>query len=106
MAMDSTTFTAPLERDKDGTWWYVHVPAEVRAGWKRLERRGFIAVTATVGGSRWTASLMPWADGSAQLVIKRPVREREGLRLGSDVTVTLTAGLIPIGPTPGPTPDR
>jgi hypothetical protein len=78
-----------LERDGDGTWWFVHVPAEIRSRWRNLERRGFIRVTAEVGNSRWSASLMPWADGSAQLTINSRVRDHEGLDLGADVTVTL-----------------
>lgn len=87
--MDSATFTAPLERDKDGTWWYVHVPAEIRRAWRDFERRGHIKVDATVGGSHWSGSLMPWADGSAQLTVGKAVRTSEGLVLGDPVTVTV-----------------
>ena len=87
--MGPATFSAPLERDKDGTWYYVHVPAEIRSAWRHLERRGFIKVVAVIGGSRWAGSLMPWADGSAQLTIGRAVRRAEGLAPGDTVTVTL-----------------
>jgi hypothetical protein len=91
--MEAMTFAAPLERDKDGTWWYVHVPAEIRSHWRHLARRGFIKVTATVGRYTWAGSLVPWADGSAQLSIGRDVREREQLDLGDEVTVRL----VPVG---------
>lgn len=88
--MDPVSVTAELERDKDGTWWYVHVPAEIRSCWRHLERRGFIKVVAAIGDSRWSGSLMPWADGSAQLTIGAAIRRAEGLALGDPVTVTLS----------------
>ena len=85
------TFAARLERDPDGTWWYVHVPREVRLALKQHERRGTVPVIATIGGSSWDASLMPWADGSAQLVVKRAIRERERLAEGSELSVSVRA---------------
>jgi hypothetical protein len=98
-AADPVSFTAALERDKDGTWWYLHVPAEIRSAWRHVERRGHIRVDAVVGGSRWTGSLMPWADGSAQLTVGKAVRTAEGLALGDPVTVTLWP--VPADPRPG-----
>ncbi|MBV8257933.1 MAG: DUF1905 domain-containing protein [Actinobacteria bacterium] len=83
------TFVSAIERDKDGTWWYVHVPAEVREALREHERRGFVPVTATVGATSWDGSLMPWADGSAQLTVGKRVRERESLELGREVRVSV-----------------
>jgi hypothetical protein len=81
------TIRSKLERDKDGTWWYLHIPKKVREQLKHAERRGTIAVAATVGESSWEGTLLPWADGSAQLVVKKDVRDRERLRLGDEVVV-------------------
>ena len=83
-------FTAALERDKDGTWWYVHVPAAIRQSLQQFARRGSIPVTARVGDTSWNASLLPWADGSAQLVVKKDVRDKESLQLGESVDVAVT----------------
>ena len=87
--MTRLTFAATLERDADGTWWYLHVPAEIRAALKEHERRGVVPVTATIGGTTWPGSLLPWADGSAQLTVTARIRARERLELGSEVRVTL-----------------
>jgi len=46
-----------------------------------------VTVTATIGGTSWDGSLLPWADGSAQLVVKKGIRDREGLELGQLVAV-------------------
>ena len=87
--MESLSFTATLERDKDGTWWYAHVPKEIRQALKHLENRGTIPVDATVGQTTWPASLLPWADGSAQIVIKKAIREKEHLSLGDTIAVSV-----------------
>lgn len=84
-------FTATLERDQDGTWWYVHVPAAIRQSLKQFERRGAIAVEARIGKTSWRGSLLPWADGSAQLVVKKEVRDRESLNQGDSVDVAVAA---------------
>jgi hypothetical protein len=88
--MQSQTIEAVLERDKDGTWYYVHVPKEVRDTYKELERRGAIAVTVTVGSSTWQASILPWADGSGQISVNKKVREKESLSLGQQISLEIT----------------
>jgi hypothetical protein len=82
-------FIGTLERDKDGTWWYVHVPKHIRDQLKHLEKRGTIPVSATIGGSTWQASLLPWADGSAQITIKKTIRDKEALTLGQELQVLI-----------------
>ena len=81
--------SGPIDVDADGTWHYLHVPVEVRAGWAEHARRGSIRVTATLGGTSWDGSLLPWADGSAQLSIPARVRARERLVAGEVVSVSL-----------------
>jgi len=82
-------FVTSVDQDKDGTWWFAHVPREVRERLKRYEKRGNIAVIATIGRTTWDASLMPWADGSAQIVLKKHVREAEDLKPHQRITIVL-----------------
>ena len=81
------SFEAKLERDKDGTWWYVRVPSRVRDSLKAFEKRGIIRVTATIGDRRWDGSVLPWADGSGQLSIAKPIRSELGLQLGQTIHI-------------------
>ncbi|HEU0266344.1 MAG TPA: DUF1905 domain-containing protein [Candidatus Saccharimonadaceae bacterium] len=65
--MKSHTITTTLQRDSDSDWHYPHIPKDVRDDLKSFEKRGHVTVTATIGATTWSGSLMPWADGSAQL---------------------------------------
>jgi len=85
--MEQIAFTGTLERDQDGTWWYIHVPKHIRDQLKHLEKRGAIPVSATIGRTTWQASLLPWADGSAQITVKKAVRDREAFTLGQKLQV-------------------
>ena len=87
--MEQIAFTGTLERDTDGTWWYIHVPKHIRDQLKHLEKRGAIPVTATIGRTTWPASLLPWADGSAQITVNKTVRDNEALTLGQEVEVLI-----------------
>ena len=87
--MDPATVTGELLKDVDSDRHFLRVPAEVRRAWSHLARRGAIRVTVTVGGSSWDASMLPWADGSAQVSVGAVVRRREGLREGDTVTAVL-----------------
>ena len=80
---------ARLEKDSDGTWWYVHIPTQVRQVFAAYQRRGIVPVTATIGTTSWDGSLLPWADGSAQLSVNKRIRKAEGLELGDELVVTL-----------------
>jgi Domain of unknown function (DUF1905) len=88
--MERAVFTGVLERDNDGTWWYIHVPQHIRDAFKHVEKRGTIPVTATIGHTTWNVSLLPWADGSAQLTINKTVRSKEALTLGQELQVIIT----------------
>lgn len=87
--MSSQILTATLECDKDGAWYYVHVPKEVRDAYKQFERRGAIAVTAKIGKNTWQASILPWADGSGQISVNKKIRDKEELQLGDQVKVEI-----------------
>ena len=56
---------------------------------KSFEKRSSIRVVATVGHTSWEGSLLPWADGSAQLVINKRIREAEDLELGQKLQITV-----------------
>ncbi len=88
--MEQIHFQARLEKDKDGTWWYVHVPIEIRQQLKHLEKRGIIPVVAKIGGSVWNGSLLPWVDGSAQLSVKKDTRKKENLELDKMIDVYIS----------------
>lgn len=86
-AMKPQLLSAVLECDKDGTWYYVHVPKEIREGYRQFEHRGAIAITAKVGKSTWQGSMLPWADGSAQISVNKKIRDKEGLVLGERIDI-------------------
>lgn len=90
------SFTAPLwQWEGKATWFFVTVPhhltdeiedtAPLRGGF------GSVKVDVQVGSSRWQTSLFP-DKGRASFIlpVKKAVREREGLRSGHDVEVSLT----------------
>ena len=87
--MKPQTITGKLERDKDSNWHYVHIPKPVRDHFEALEKRGIIAVNATIGDTSWQGSLLPWADGSAQISVSQAVRTREKLSAGDEITILL-----------------
>ena len=80
-------FEATLQQDPDGTWWFVHVPKKIRDEWKHLEKRGIIHVAVTIGRTTWEGSMLPWADGSAQIAVNKKIRTQEHLSLGDMLTV-------------------
>jgi hypothetical protein len=87
--MENISFAAVLQQDTDGTWWYVHVPKDVRNSLKQFERRGIIHVSVTLGSSTWEGSMLPWADGTAQISINKKVRAKENLKLGDTLEVSV-----------------
>lgn len=86
---EQLTFVTKLEIDKDGTWWYVHVPKKIRDAFKQHEKRGIVHVTATIGKTTWEGSMLPWADGSAQISVGKNIRDKESLKLGDAVSVSV-----------------
>lgn len=86
--MDEVTVTADVRADADGPWRFLRIPPEVRrtlAG----GARGAVPVTARLGEREWATSLLPWADGAAQLNLPKGVREAAGVTTGDEVTVRL-----------------
>ena len=87
--MKPRSFTAKLERDTDGTWWFVHVPKEIRESLKQFEKRGIIHITARVGQTSWDGSMLPWADGSAQISVNKRIRDKESMELGQELIIEI-----------------
>ncbi|HVA53904.1 MAG TPA: DUF1905 domain-containing protein [Acidimicrobiales bacterium] len=61
------------------------IAALVTYGW------GVIPVTAKIGSTRWTTSLLP-KNGAYLVPVKTTVRTAEGLDLGDNVRVVLSIG--------------
>lgn len=78
--------TGELERLPGVGGWFVVRLDTVRT--RRLRAgapRGFVPVTATVGGSTWDTSLMPMGDGTLFLALPATVRRAEDLDEGDQV---------------------
>lgn len=77
----------------DSAWFFTAVPVELSDEIREIPRphRGFgsVRVRARVGGSQWTTSIFPSADGTYVLPLKKSVRDAEGLVEGGDVLVRL-----------------
>ena len=85
-----------------GGWHYVPVPAELVEPFMHLRNPfGFIAITAHVGRSFWSTSLLPKGDGSHFIALPADVRKVEKLGVGSAIEVFFDpsdkAALAPTG---------
>jgi hypothetical protein len=80
-------------------WYFVSVPNDISAHIKSLARgilgpkRGFgsLRVRATIGSTSWTTSIFPHSQTQTYLLpLKKDVRNKESIAVGSTVSVTLT----------------
>lgn len=71
---------------KDG-WTYVRLPEEYTHRTRGYADRGLVAVTVTLGSSRWETSLLPMGDGTLFIPLKAQVRKRENIGPGDRVTI-------------------
>jgi hypothetical protein len=75
-------FTAKVELfERDKGWYYVSVPTEISKPLEHLADRGLIAITAKIGSSSWTTSLLPLGDGTHFIALPAKVRTKEKLLL-------------------------
>lgn len=80
------TLTGALERLPGvGGWFVVRVDADLSRRLRTGAVRGFVPVTASVGGSTWDTSLMPMGDGTLFLALPARVRRAEDLDEGDPV---------------------
>ena len=75
-----------FEREKG--WYYVSVPTSLSKPLEHLADRGLIAVTARVGNSSWSTSLLPMGDGTHFIALPAKVRKKENLSLGVAIEIS------------------
>ena len=91
-------FVADLwEHHGEAPWVFMTVPAAIADEIADLvpKRTGFgsVKVTVQIGATRWSTSLFPSKElGSYVLPVKRAVRTRESLEIGTEVAATITIG--------------
>jgi len=85
----NNVFTAIVELfERNMGWHYVRVPARLSVPLEYLADRGLIAVTATVGSSSWSTSLLPMGDGSHFIALPAKVRKKEKLSVGKPTEIS------------------
>jgi len=83
------TFVAKVELfEREKGWYYVSVPTELSKPLEYLADRGLIAVTAKVGNTSWSTSLLPMGDGTHFLALPAKVRSKEKLSPGVAVEIS------------------
>lgn len=90
-------FEAPLWLwDENASWHFVTVPAhisdEIEGRTAVFERRGFgsVRVKVTIGSTTWTTSVFPDKKQEAYVLpVKKDVRTKEGLAVGTRAKVVL-----------------
>jgi len=81
-------FIATIELfDRDKGWHYVCVPTNLSKPLEHLADRGLIAITAKIGNSTWSTSLLPMGDGTHFIALPAKVRTKENLLLGGEIEV-------------------
>jgi hypothetical protein len=83
------TVTGRMELfDRDGGWHYVQVPREVTEELAGLADRGLVAITARLGRSQWSTSLLPMGDGTQFVALNARVRGANSIDVGDEVTLS------------------
>jgi len=84
------TFTAKIERfEMKGGWHFVPVPPDISKPLEFLAINfGFIAITAKVGSTSWTTSLLPKGDGTHFIVLPAKIRSKEKMSLGEEIEIS------------------
>ncbi len=76
----------PLENP----WIYVEVPKKYTAMTAHLADRGLVAITVTLGSSKWDTSLMPMGDGSHFIALNAKVRKKENISVADSIKLSFT----------------
>ena len=88
-SVESNIFTANVELfEREKGWYYASVPVALSKPLEHLADRGLIAVTAKIGDSSWSTSLLPMGDGTHFIALPAKVRKKEKLALGTAVEVS------------------
>lgn len=87
-----TVETEVLRFEGPGGWLYVPFSPEKSAALRRFvteEWPALLKVAATLDGHRWTATVMPIADGPLFIALTAPVRKKLGVGEGDRVAVRI-----------------
>lgn len=71
----------------DNPWIYVSVPKKYVQLFADFMDRGLVAITATLGGSTWSTSLMPKGDGTLFIPLSAKIRKKENIDVGDTITI-------------------
>ena len=84
------TFFARIERfSMPCGWHYVLVPAELSIAFEHLAANfGYIAITAKVGNSSWSTSLLPMGNKLYFIALPAKVRLKEKLSFGDEIEIS------------------
>ena len=83
--MNNTFITTVKLFEREKGWYYVSVPTDLSKPLKHLADRGLIAITARVGNSSWSTSMLPMGDGTHFIALPAKVRKKEKLSPGVSV---------------------
>ena len=75
-----------FQREKG--WYYIPVPVELSKPLEYLADRGLIAITAKVGASSWSTSMLPMGDGTHFIPLPAKIRKKESITLGKTVELS------------------
>ncbi|MBN8543850.1 MAG: DUF1905 domain-containing protein [Alphaproteobacteria bacterium] len=86
-----------VHASEKGTWYLVTLPKKqaslIKTNTPKTNKRGWgsIPVVASIGKTTWGTSIFPSKkDESYVMLLKADVREKEGIKKGSMVHITLT----------------
>ena len=86
---DTFPVTGPVEVfPQKGGWFYVSVPKKYTEMTKDLADRCLVAITATVGSSSWSTSLLPMGDGTQFIALPAKIRKKEQIELGDKIQIS------------------
>ena len=74
----------------ENPWVYVDIPKKYTDETRHLADRGLVAVTVTLGKSKWHTSLMPKGDGTQFIPLSAKVRKAENVAVGDPIKLSFT----------------
>lgn len=74
----------------ENPWVYVDVPRKYTDETKHLADRGLVAVTVTLGKTKWNTSLMPKGDGTQFIPLSVKVRKAEKIEVGDPTKLSFS----------------
>lgn len=77
-----------------GGWYYVAVPSQITDITSHLARRGLVPITAKLGSSVWSTSLLPKGDGTHFVALKSTIRKKEKIDLGDEIELNISINLL------------